>query len=343
MNRQTKKLSLFSLLIILALAACNSDEDGSGSLSSRQLLKQEPFATLTDSINQFPNSADLRLRRAILLSQGNYHEMATDDYREAWKLTGDENIALEYASNLFLSGDADDAIEFLEECTERFPQNTEFGRRLAEAYSQTGNRRRALDQYDQILEQDPDNFETWYEKGLLLLRNQDTASAVYAMERSFSLMPISYSGLALANLYASMKDDRALEICDILIARDSSEVLTDALFMKGIFHLETKQYPKALGYFEECIRRDWKLIDAHLHKGIVQYEMKNYKTALETFRLAATVSNTVPDSYYWMARCQEELGERENAIINYERAISLDQEGSFEEARTRLRRIRQAD
>lgn len=133
-----------------------------------------------------------------------------------------------------------------------------------------------------------------------------------------------------------------MEICNILIERDSAEVFTDAVFLKGIYYLETNKHPQALAQFEECIRRDWKLIDAHLHKGIVLFEMKETQKALETFRLAATVSNTVPDSYYWMARCLEIQGETNAAIENYERAIALDQENSFPEAKARLKRITDA-
>ncbi|WP_350340127.1 tetratricopeptide repeat protein [Paraflavitalea speifideaquila] len=54
--------------------------------------------------------------------------------------------------------------------------------------------------------------------------------------------------------------------------------------------------------------------------------------------MAATVSNTSADAYYWMGRCYEALRQPEEALQNYQRALSLDK--GFDEAREGIRRLK---
>jgi len=320
---------------LLLLTACNEiNEDR----SPKNILRNPPYAGLTDSIKKFPSDPALYLQRALLLSQNNRHEFATSDYKKSWELRPEANTALEYISNLLMVDDVNEAISLLKEGLKKYPDNTEFGRRLSEVYTQTGKSREALKEYNTILQKDSSNFEIWYDKGVLLAQLKDTPAAIQALENSFSLQPINYSGLALATLYVSAKNPRALEICDILLSTDTAAQQTDPIFMKGIYYSETKNYDKALEQFDECIKRDWKMTDAYIEKGIVWYEQKKYGQSLEIFKLASTVSNTNADTYFWMARCYEALGQKEEAITNYERALSLDR--NFAEAWDGVKRLK---
>lgn len=302
-----------------------------------QLLSKPPYAGLTDSIKAAPQNAELYLARGIRLSQNNLHEVATADYEKAWQLAPAEGTALQYISNLMLIDQPGTAVKLLKQCIEKYPDNTSFRRRLSEVYAQAGSSEEALDQYNQLLAKDSLNFETWYEKGTLLVQLQDTAAAVQAIERSYALQPINYTGLPLANLYASTKNPKTIALCDELIARDTT-IINEATFLKGAYYSDTKQYTAALEQFEECIKRNWKFTDAYIEKGIVQYDLKQYSPALETFGMAATVSNTSADAYYWMARCYEATHQPDQALQNYQRALSLDK--AFTEAREGIKRLK---
>jgi len=324
-------------LLLVFLAGCDGDNDRY-SPYSKKILQNPPYAGLTDSIEKFPDDPLLYLQRALLLSQNNRHEMATADYKKSWEMKQDPNTALEYVSNLLTTDRVNDAVSLLEQGVKQFPDNPEFSRRLSEVYSHLGKSEQALKQYNTILEKDPSNFETWYDKGVLLAQMKDTPAAIEALEKSFSIQPINYSGLALATLYASAKDPRALELCDKLLATDTTGQQTEPIFMKGVYYSEVKDYDNAVKQFDECIRRDWKMTDAYIEKGIVLLDQKKTNEALEIFKLASTVSNTNADAYFWMARSYEALGNKADAIRNYERAISLDR--NFAEAWEAIQRLK---
>lgn len=329
---------ILAVLFVFSIAAPScSDENTGEETNNVSVLNTPAFAGISDSIRRSPNNVELLLIRATRLSQNNYHKAATDDYKKAYELSGDEGIAMEYASNLLLSNNTTKAKQVLEEGSRKFPDNTEFSRRLAEIHAQTGNNEAALTEYNKILQSDSLNFEALYDKGTLLARLKDTAGAIQALERSFAVLPINLTGMALANIYIAKKDPRTVEICDIILKRDSAQLLTEPVYMKGIYYNEVNQHEKAIAQFDECIRRDWKMTDAYIEKGIIYFEQKNIKEALKVFNMAATVSNTDADVYFWIGRCHEQQGNRAEAILNYKRALALDD--TFVEAKDALRRL----
>ncbi|MFN2439468.1 MAG: tetratricopeptide repeat protein [Chitinophagaceae bacterium] len=74
----------------------------------------------------------------------------------------------------------------------------------------------------------------------------------------------------------------------------------------------------------EAIRQDYYFLDAYMEKGQILYNQKNYTEARKTFQLAATVSPTFADAYYWLGKSDEALGDKNEAKLNYQRAYGLD-------------------
>lgn len=333
MKNRINRNYLWVPALILLLVHCNTAEQ-----DAKDILKAPPYKGLTDSISRFPQQATLYQDRAVLLSHNNQHELASADYKKNWELAPAETSALLYISNLLLVDEPREAIRLLNDCIKKYPDNPEFRRRLSEVYAQTGNDMEALRQFDLLIQQDSLNFESWYEKGNLLARMGDTTAATAALERSWELQPISYTGIALANLYAAALNPKVIPLCDFMISKDSTNAATGPFFIKGMYYSDSKKYTEALAQFDECIKRDWKFIDAYLEKGILFYEQQSFSKAMDVFRLATTVSNTNPDAWFWIGRCYEATGDTEHAIENYERAISLDK--NFTEAKARIRNLK---
>lgn len=332
-----RNLYLFgAFLLAIILYACRDMDKSKGS-GQQAILNQGPWKSLTDSIQSFPTNALLYLNRAELLSQANQHELAHQDYKKAWELEPGEVTAEQFTNSLFMTSQWQAAIDFLEKCTQQFPTNDFFKRRLGEAYLQTGKAKEAMSQFDQLIAQDSNQFEAWYEKGMLAASQADTTTAIASLEKSYAIMPTLTTGLALANMYAEQKNARCLMIADHLLARDSVQELVDPIFIKGIYYANTRQDAKAIEQFDACIKRDWKFNEAYIEKGIVFFEQKNIDEALRIFKLAITVSNTNADAYFWIGRCHESIQQFDIARDYYIKAFSLDP--SFIEAKSRIEKI----
>ncbi len=335
MKNALKSHIIVVLAVLLCPAGCKWADKNKN--SAEDILKKPPFAGLTDSIKRFPDDAALYLRRAEILSQNNLQEIANIDYKKSWELKPDEQTGARYASSLSIIGKETEAIALLQRCIQQFPQQAGFKRLLGEAYVEEGKIKQAVDLYDEVIKNDSMNFEAWYEKGRLLAQAKDTVGAIAALKTAYYLQPIATYALELAHLYAESDNPIALQICDNVLQSDSTHQLTDPFFIKGIYYSNIKQYENATVQFDSCIKRDWKFTEAYIEKGIALFKQKNYDAALNTFRMAATVTNTDPDAYYWIGRCYEAVNKKREASEYYERAVELDK--NFTEARDALKRV----
>jgi tetratricopeptide (TPR) repeat protein len=328
-------LKSFTVFLFAALAAgCQMAGNNN---AENDLLKTQPYASLTDSINQFPDNASLYLRRAELLTKNNRHEIAFYDFKKSWQINPAEQTGFEYVSNLTINARTDDAIQLLRDCIAKFPSQPEFKRLLSDAYVQAGKPAEALVLFDNILKNDSTDAEAWYEKGRLLEEMRDNVTAIACLKKAYLMQPTITYTLELANRYAENINPEALRLADDVIARDSARELTDPFFIKGIYYSNSKQYDSAIVQFDSCIGRDWKLTQAYIEKGIAFFKQKNYDNALNTFRLAATVSFSSPDAYFWIGRCYEAINKKEEAARYYQKALLLDKD--FTEAREALKRV----
>jgi len=337
-DQSLKNLFVSLCCIALGMIACNGNRNGKGQ-ERAAILTLPPYASLTDSIQKrlVSDQAGLYFRRAELLSHNGQHELAAADYSRSWELRPDETTGARYASTLTIIGRIGDAVRLLQDCRKRFPANAAFPAMQAELYTQSNRMQDAISVYDSILRTDSLNFDAWYEKGLLLEKNGDTANAIFALKKAYTITPVNTYGLELAHLYAENRDAASLAICDAILRKDSARELLDPFFIKGIFFSNTGQYKKAIVQFDSCIRRDWKFADAYLEKGIALFKQKEYQQALQSFQMTVRVQETYADGYFWIGRCYEATGNKAQAITYYSQALALDKD--FTEAADRIKRL----
>ena len=326
-------IASFSVFLALSQWGCDEKKEE----RREELLLQPPYRAITDSIRMHPERTDFYLSRALLLSQNNLHEWATPDYRKAWELTPDETCGMELSANLMLVNDTLGAVAVLKDCRDKYPDNESFYKRLSEIYAVIGKPALALAEFDALLSRDSTNFIAYFEKGLLQLRLLDTSGAQLSLERSYAMQPITQTALALANIYSMRRDPRVLSLCDAILSKDTTASITDAIFLKGIYYADTRQYEKAIRLFDQCINKDWTFIDAHIERGLVFFEQKRWPEALKSFEKASTVSNTYADAYYWLGRTYESMRQFPQARENYLIALSL--EPGFEEAALHMKSL----
>jgi tetratricopeptide (TPR) repeat protein len=323
-------------ILLLATIGCTNNKK-SNSPADSGVESNLLYKSLNDSIRQFPKDQALYLRRAARLSQENAHELAYADFSEAWKIHHSVEAALPFAANLEILGRHKERLELLNTLHSEFPNDSQTGRLLAEAYAASGNGQQALTLYNAMLTKDSLDPENYYEKALLLEQLNDTAEAIRALQKAYRIQGVDTYGLELAHLFAEQKNPRAVEICDFIIRQDSLRLLIDPFFIKGIYFANVKQYAKAIVQFDSCIARDWKTTDAYLEKGRAYFQMKNIPAAIQTFNMAITVTNTDADAYFWLGRCYEIQHKKVEAINCYQKAISLDR--NFTEAMQRIQSL----
>ena len=325
---------LAPLLSIIIFFSCNNKEDS----PFGDLLYQQPFAPLTDSIKKEPKRDELYFRRAVLLNKNNFPEPALADFQKAWSLRKDERYAIGI-SRLLLDRRPDSAIIFLNEAISSLPQSVLLQLTLSRAYDAQNKTDNALSICNKILQTYPENTDILKFKATLLDKKNDTTEAITTLEKAYSLTPFDV-GLnnELAYKYAETKNSKVIFLCDSLIKMDSLKIHAEPYFCKGLYYSNINDKAKAIELFNAAIQHDYTFLDAYLSKGRVYYDQKKYTDAKKTFLQIINISSTIPDAYYWLGRSQEALGEKDEALLNYQRAYGLDK--TFTEAKEAADRIK---
>lgn len=220
----------------------------------------------------------------------------------------------------------------------QYPDSPQVRLRLVDALDSLGNYRDALVQLDTMLMRDSINNGLWFRKGLLYESLQDTMSAIRSYETALNIYPSIDAQLSLANLLAEKKDKRCLAITENLKRMGvDRETTAHCYFIAGVYYARINDAAKALASFDQCINNNYTYMEAYMEKGFVLYDAKKYKEAEQVFDRAITVNNLYADAYYWKAKTLEAIGNKQDAVINYQRSLGLDK--TLKEAREALKRL----
>lgn len=311
-------------IIIVALAAsmgCNNNEETS---PFDEILTAAPYASLTDSIRKEPQRDELYFRRAILLNTNNYPEPALADFRKAWSLQKQERYAFGI-STILVEKKPDSAIDFLDTAMKELPESILLKLSLARAYDLQNKTDEALRVAEDILRINPEQVDVLKMKAELLDKKGDRAGSVTTLEKAYQLTPFDIElNYVLALKYAESKNSKVLALCDSLAKADSLNIHAEPYYYKGIYYSNINDKARALALFNEAIVRDYNFLDAHIEKGVIVYEQKKYPEAYTIFNTAMSISPKYADAYYWMAKAQQAMGQKEEARLNYQRAYGLD-------------------
>jgi tetratricopeptide (TPR) repeat protein len=327
MNKFAKIISLLSIVLIF-ISGCN--DKGTDSPFG-EILSQPPYAEISDSIKQEPKNDKLYFNRAVLLNTNNLPEPALADFKKAWSIKKDEKYAFGI-SNLLLDKKTDSAINFLREALTELPGSFLLQLTLVRSLNEENKTEEALQLANQILLSNPDQVDLLKIKAELLEKNGNPADAISVLERAYNLTPYDIDlNYNLAYKYGEYKNAKVIALCDSLIKIDTLGLHAEPYYYKGIYFSNINDKAKALSLFDQAIQHDYYYLNAYIEKGKVLFNQKKISDALKTFQLANTISPKFPDAWFWLAKCQEAMGQKEEALLNYQRAFALD--NGFTEAK----------
>ncbi|NOT52393.1 MAG: tetratricopeptide repeat protein [Chitinophagaceae bacterium] len=331
------KLAKIGMTIAMSMILLSSCNDNNKLSPYDEILEKQPFSPLTDSINKDPQKDELWFRRAVLLNKNNFPEPALADFRKAWSLKKDERYAFG-VSTILTDKKPDSAIAFLEDALKELPGSFLLQLSLARSYDAKGLIHDALKICDEILEKNPEQVDVLKMKADLLDKSDDPAAAISLLEKAYTITPFDVDlNYSLAFKYAENKNVKVVALCDSLIRVDSINLHAEPYYYKGIYYSNINDKAKAIAMFDLAIQRNYQYLNAYIEKASVLYEQKKYSEALKTAVLANTISPKFPDAWYWMGRCQEAMGDKDEAKLNYQRALGLDPD--FTDAQEALQKI----
>jgi len=196
----------------------------------------------------------------------------------------------------------------------------------------------ALQQINMLTSKDSNNYGLWFAQGNIAEDAQDTQLAIKSYAKAAHIYEAPDALLALANLYAEQKNDRAILLCsrvkELGLGRDYD---ANCAFIIGVYYARTHDMNNALKYFDECIAYSYTFMEAYIEKGLLYFDAKQYDKALQVFQMASTVNNLYADAYYYQARCYEMMNKKDSAVMFFKQSLQIDP--TMKEAHEHLKKL----
>ncbi len=218
-----------------------------------------------------------------------------------------------------------------------FPDSLILKENLAQYYRENGAYENAIAIVNEALQKDSLNARIWGVKATLHYENEDTLNAITSFETAVKLIPSAAYLIRLGSLYAQTKNNKALEIAEVLLKDKNASVEKEAIYIKGLYFTYSGDKNKAILFFDKCLAMDYTFMFAYSEKAIALYSLGKYEDAVTVLDKAVTLQNNFDLGYYWLGQCFEKLNNKDAAIESYKRALLYDP--NYIEAKNALTRL----
>lgn len=337
MNQQ---LFLFLVLSSIYLQACDSSSN-SNSLAAN--LKEaggydiEAVHKLTGDIEKDPKNAELYFLRGQVYAEQELLDSALADAEQALLLDTSMVRYHQFLADAYIdNSQSKAALGVLKKGLERFPDDMDLLRDLAEIYLYVMQYQDGVVTVDKMLKQQPRNPEILFLKGNLLKHAGDTMQALDAYQRSVEedadFLP---AYLELIILMEYLNKPLALSYIDNALRIDSANYI--ALSYRAQYYHQRGMFEQADEAYKQFIYKHPQDANVQYNYGLMQLELKKYEDAEECFDRAVSFDALFYKAYFFRAMSREALGKMPAAIADYRQALRINPD--YEDAKRALEKL----
>ena len=105
-------------------------------------------------------------------------------------------------------------------------------------------------------------------------------------------------------------------------------------YNEGLAFFKKNKYPEALTFFNKCISLNPNYASALVNRGAVKMELKDQDGAYADFNKALILDSLHDEAYYRLSEYRKVKGNKQDAIIEISRAISINDKNAIRESDT---------
>lgn len=317
------RIFLFIFSIIL-LISCNNTTHS----DTKDLLFEEDTSAievLSLQIRETPTNDALFAERAELYFKENKIEEAINDYQIAHKL---DTTKIEYYLKLsdyqLVLGRSAMVKEILDKCHKYYPNNIDAVLRLARLHLYVQQYKESAKFVDKAKEIDPHFAETYFIKALIFKETGDTAKAINNFLIATQKEPEYYEAFVMLGLLnASMHNDIAIDYYNNAI--DIHPKSFEANYNLAIYYQDNYQLEKAIEQYDHILTNiDSTASIVYFNKGYIKLVIEQkFEEAIPFYLKTIELDPTYYEAIHNLGVCYEQLGDYDNARIQYKRVIEL--------------------
>jgi tetratricopeptide (TPR) repeat protein len=325
-------LNSFSLIIMLSvglLMSC-SEETTTDDQATPTTLGTFYIDSLSKAINKTPEKAILYAQRGEAYYELESYEASINDLNKAIELDDSKPNFYRILANSYLDYyRSKEGLEVLERAAKKFPTDIGILLKLSEFQLFVKRHGESIQTAQSILQISPMNPEAFFMLGLNYKQIEDTVRAIGSFQTAVEQDPDLLDGFyELGLLHQKQgKKDLAKAYFDNALKVDSTNI--DVLYAKGMLLMEQRKDNEAIEIFQKVNKYDSQYPNAYFNIGIIFLEYDSLKKAFGNFNIAAEMDQTMAKAYFYRAVTSEKMGNKQDAIRDYENARNFDTENVF--------------
>lgn len=327
------------LVAMAGVVACNNQhqkpEQQSGADS---VLYSDIIRPVTDSIQRFPDQDALYYRRALLLFNTNPNLAQLDFEKAASLKPANPDYWAGAGEAALLENHYDKAEHHFSQALANAPTYTYLQYKLATAMLENKHIAQADSLANVLAGTAEGRDKAFYLKARMAEDRHDTTAAIEHLKTAISAAGphAEYEAmLELADLLRSRKTPEAVHYYTAAWHQDSLNAAP--LYDAGQVQEELGDVNAAMNTYRKCIVADPGFSPAYMALGNIYSSRSQWKEAYNFYNLAAKAAPTDAQAYYQRARCQEQLGNKKEAIDDYAKAASFKKD--FKAAKEAMQRL----
>lgn len=335
MQNLSRHFSLITCGLLIALAACDTSTKQEVPTAQEAASTEVPTSSdarldsLNDAIVADPSNIDLFIQRAAVKNESGLRNEAFNDLNRALQI--DSTVAKVYFNrgNMHFEDQAfDKAIEDYRACVQYDSDNTGCLLKLGQMETYLQNYTKAIKHINDALRNDEQLPMAYYLKGRIYKETGDTVLAASSYQTAIEVDPEFYDAyIEVGLLYASAKSDLALEY--YRTATELRPQSVEAWYNMGLYLQQTgtktnARFYEAFDAYDKIIEIDPSNATAPYNKGYIYLEyLQEYDSAATYFTKATELYPGYFQAYYNKGLALESLGKKQEALREYNRALSL--------------------
>lgn len=302
-------------------------------------LNSPELKAINEQLLKDPSNPELYIKRSQLYIQYKQFEEAIGDAKRAIRI--DSTIADYYvtlADVYFAENKTRQTKEILERTVVKFPESTEALMKLSELYFIVKQYKEAIEHINKALKINENIARAYYLKGSIYRESGDTTKAISSLETAIeqdNLFSDAFYDLGI--IYAARKNPIAFDYYNNAIRTNSSNL--DCYYAKAKLLQDLGKYDEAITEYTALLNKDKNYLQAAYNIGAIQLNIKkDYKKAIDYFTKVIELDDQMADAYFARGYCYALLNEKDNAIKDYKKCLSINP--NYTEATVGLRQLR---
>lgn len=320
-----KEVSIVCYIFCFIVASCTSKQS-ENKLTANASQEKSAIAELTSLIGQHPKDADLYYKRGMYYHQSKQDSLALADLYNAIKIDSSKSYYFSsIADILFEHKDINGSVQWIQKAIKLNPDDAKAHLKIAKMFLFTQEYPKAFTEINTVLRTDVYNAEAYFLKGMCYKSMLDTNKAISSFQTAVQTDPkYAAAHMQLALIYASRKNKLAINYFENAFNADSSDM--EPLYGEAMFWQDQNKFEEAKLVFKKCILINRNYEKSYYNIGWMLLQQDSIEKALRHFSMAIIAKPEFTEAYYNRGLCYELLEQYDSAYVNYQQALSLNQD-----------------